>query len=221
VKDAFCCGGTPPAAARGAAAEKNSFGGIPAMRTLGRELLFAIWIAAASCALARAAEEEAVRYENGELTVSFVEVPLYLAVETIRFRTGLEIVFPGALGTTLLTFRVKQLPLEPAVRSLFSTIGVRSFAFVYDGEGRPSQAVVLASLPEERRSHERAADASGGGSELSAEEVETLLKQLERWGEIGPEERKRLEERLKTIPPSDLRDRFLKEYARQVLALRD
>jgi hypothetical protein len=56
---------------------------------------------------------------------------------------------------------------------------------------------------------------------LEAEERDQLQKALERWGELRLADRTRIEERLKTLPPSEDRDQLVKEYGRQLLGIKN
>lgn len=96
---------------------------------------------------------------------------------------------------------------------------------MYDEEGLPKRAVVLEARPEVR-----AAPTADSKVDYSAEPVveplralerAQLQKELERWGELKQEERGRIEERLKTLPPSEDREQLVKEYGRQLLGIKN
>ncbi|MGH7832431.1 MAG: hypothetical protein ACREQK_02205 [Candidatus Binatia bacterium] len=163
-----------------------------------------------------------VEYQNGEISIKFDETPVDLAVEAIRARTGFHIVMPAAADRKFLNLRLNKLPLEPAMRSLLSVIGFQNFAMVYDQEGRPNRAVVLGAAATERAGLETAAakSAETASLDLTAEEREQILKQLERWSELNREERGRIEDRLKNLPPSENREVLVKEYGRQILGIK-
>jgi hypothetical protein len=46
-------------------------------------------------------------------------------------------------------------------------------------------------------------------------------RELERWGELKQEERGRVEDRLKSLPPFEEREQLLQEYGRQELSIRN
>jgi hypothetical protein len=162
-----------------------------------------------------------VEYHNGEISVKFDETPVDLALEAIRARTGFHIVMPAAADRKFLNLRLSKLPLEPAMRSLLSVIGYKNFALVYDQEGRPNRAVVLGAAAAERAVEPAAAGApESAAQELTAEEKDKILKQLERWSDLNREERGRIEDRLKNLPPSDNREQLVKEYGRQLLGIK-
>jgi len=168
---------------------------------------------------------ENVEYEDGKISVDFDQTPLEVALNAIQAKTGLQISVPPATESRLLNLRLSRSPLEPAVRSLISSIGFRSFALVYDGEGLPIRAVVLEARPEARitpTADLRVDHSSESVVEpLAAEERDQLQKALERWGELRLADRRRIEERLKTLPPSEDRDQLVKEYGRQLLGIKN
>jgi hypothetical protein len=163
-----------------------------------------------------------VEYHNGEVSIKFDETPVELALEAIRARTGFHIVMPAAADRKFLNLRLNKLPLEPAMRSLLSVIGFKNFAMVYDQEGRPNRALILGAAPAERAGLETAAakSADAAAQELTAEEKDRILKQLERWSDLNREERGRIEDRLKNLPPSDNREQLVKEYGKQLLGIK-
>ena len=168
---------------------------------------------------------ESVEYEDGNISVDFDQTPLGVALNAIQITTGLQITVPPTTESKLLNLRLSRLPLEPAVRSLIASIGFRNFALVYDEEGYPKRAVVLDARPEVRATP---ASASGTGSSaepviepLRAQERAELQKELERWAELKQEDRSRIEQRLKTLPPSEDREQLVKEYGRQLLGIKN
>ncbi len=165
---------------------------------------------------------ESVEYEDGKISVDFDQTPLGVALNAIQVKTGLQITVPPATESKLLNLRLSRLPLEPAVRSLISSVGFRSFALVYDEEGLPKRAVVLEARPEIRVGP--TADSSSAEpvvEPLRAQERAQLQKELERWDELKQEDRSRIEERLKTLPPSEDREQLVKEYGRQLLGIKN
>jgi hypothetical protein len=56
---------------------------------------------------------------------------------------------------------------------------------------------------------------------LKGQEWAQLQKELERWGELKQEDRSRIEDRLKTLPPSEDREQLFKEYGRQLLGIKN
>lgn len=167
-----------------------------------------------------------VDYRDGQISVAFAHIPVPIALTAIRARTGLEIILPRASEARSLNLRLSQLALEPAVRSLLFSIGFKSFALMYDESGRPSRAIVLEQRQEDPASLAAASAAASQSSEraaksLTAEERDKLQKQLERWSELKQEDRGRLEDQLKALPPSDEREQLVREYGRQVLALKN
>jgi hypothetical protein len=168
---------------------------------------------------------EQVEYKDGKISVDFDQIPLAVALNAIQIKTGFEITLPPATGGKLLSLRLNRLPLEPAVRSLITTIGFRNFALVYDEEGYPKRAVVLETRPEVRAMSvaDSKVDSTAEAvvEPLKAEERAQLQKELERWDELKQEDRSRIETRLKTLPPSEDREQLVTEYGRQLLGIKN
>lgn len=150
-----------------------------------------------------------VDYRNGEISFTFERLPVQFAVHAIHAKTGLQIVIPASTATKLVNLKLERQPFEPAMRSLFWTIGYRSFALLYDDQGRPNRAVVLNAPPPE---FDPAAAAL-------SEEPERLRHDLARWKDLKREERSVVEERLKALPASEEREQLVKEYGNRVLGL--
>jgi hypothetical protein len=163
-----------------------------------------------------------VEYRDDHLTVAFDRIPVVIALQAIRQKTGFQFSLPASADSKLLNLRLERSPLEPAVYSLLSTIGFRNFALIYDERGRPNRAVVLGSQVDEAA--RVAADSSQTAEPviqpLNPEERDTLQKELGRWGELKQEERGRIEDRLKTLPPSEEREQLVKEYGRNLLGIK-
>jgi type II secretory pathway component GspD/PulD (secretin) len=160
-----------------------------------------------------------VNYRNGAVSLTFEQTPVPLAIYALNATTGFQIVIPAAPATKVVNLRLNQQPLEPAVRSLITSIGYQNFALIYDEKGNPNRAVVLSVRPE--ISEERAAPAKPESTvqPLSIEEQNKLQKDLEHWSDLKREERGRIEDRLKRLPQSEERDQLVALYGRQVLAL--
>jgi hypothetical protein len=163
-----------------------------------------------------------VEYRDDHISLAFDQIRVVDALDAIRQKTGFQFTLPSSADSKLLNLRLERSPLEPAVHSLLSNIGFRNFALIYDERGRPNRAVVLGSEVN------RAAVVLGESSQtaepvvqpLDPEERDTLQKGLERWGELKQEERGRIEDRLKTLPPSEEREQLVKEYGRKLLGIR-
>jgi hypothetical protein len=170
-------------------------------------------------------ERELVEFRDGRISVDFDRTPVDVALNAIQAKTGVQIVIPPAEESKLVNLRLRSLPLEPAMRSLITSIGFRSFALMYDEKGRPRRAVVLQARPEPRPSPAAPPSAAPQAAEpaaepLTADEREQLQKQLERWSELKPEDRGRIESRLKTLAQSEERDQLIHEYGRQILGIK-
>jgi hypothetical protein len=180
-------------------------------------------------AFAQVAEDllyrERVEYQDGKLSVDFDQTPLEVALDAIQVKAGVQIIIPSVTEQKLLNLRLSQLPLEPAVRFLIASIGFKSFALMYDEQGLPRRAVVLAARPESRMAPlaDTKVDLSSveaPSENLTPEERTQLQQELERWGELKQEDRSRIEHRLKNLSPSEDREQLLKEYARQLLGIK-
>jgi len=153
-----------------------------------------------------------IEYRNGEISVAFEDTPLQFALHAFHARTGFQIVVPTPIERKVVSLRIDRQPLEPAVRSLISTIGFKSFAVMYDDNGRPRRAVVLGAQPVPA-----ARSAEPVILPLSLQERDRLKNDLERWSELKQEERGKIEDRLKDLPHSDDREVLVREYGRQRL----
>jgi hypothetical protein len=168
--------------------------------------------------------QEWVEYRDGEISMTFNQTPVEFALDAIRLHTGLQIIVPSASGKRLLSLQLDRAPLEPALRSFITYIGFKNFALMYDDDGRPNRAVVLAASEESAR--RLAPEAEPGKSKeaipqpLAASEREKIQKELWRWSDLNREERGRIEERLKTLPPSEDREVLIAEYGRQLLGVK-
>lgn len=156
-----------------------------------------------------------VDYSGGEISLDFDRIPVVFALHAIHAKTGFQIVIPSPSDSRVLNFRLRRQPLEPAMRSLISTIGYDNFALLYDNVGRPSRAVVLSTQPIAAE----AAKKDPSNQPLTAQEQEKLQKELARWRELKEDERSRIEARLKDLPPTEEREKLVGEYGRQVLGL--
>jgi len=157
-----------------------------------------------------------VNIKNGEISMVFNRTPVRFALAAFHAKTGVNIVVPSSTESQTVNLRLDRQPFEPAVRSLISTIGYHNFALVYDQDGRPHSAVVLdAPSPAVKNP---ATDTPA--APLTIEERDRLKKEIDRWNELKPEERGRIEERLRKLPPSEDREILVREYGRQVLALK-
>lgn len=169
-----------------------------------------------------ASYQQLVDFRDNQISVAFDRVPVVVALNAIRQKTGFQFSLPSSADSKLLNLRLERSPLEPAVYSLLSTIGFRNFALIYDERGRPSRAVVLGGQLDEASpvvaNSSQASDPAG--QPLKAEERDNLHKDLERWDELKQEERGRIEDRLKTLPDSEEREQLVKEYGRKLLGIK-
>jgi len=160
-----------------------------------------------------------VDYRNGAISLAFERTPIPFALSALHATTGFQIVIPPASERKLINLKINQQPLEPAVRSLITSIGYKNFAVIYDDKGQPNRAVVLPVRPENTDESAVVGTTEPKAESLSPEEQDKLQKDLERWNELKQEERGRIEDRLKNLPQSDERDQLVKIYGKQILAL--
>ena len=158
-----------------------------------------------------------IDYQDGEISVDFEHTPVQFALHALQARTGFQIVMPSTTEAKMVSLRLDRQPLEPAVRSLISTIGYRNYAVMYDDRGRPNRAVVLSAQPAvEKTTTQNAGDAA---APITIEERDQIKKELDRWKDLNEEERAKIEDRLKSLPSSEDRDILVKEYGRQLLGI--
>jgi len=160
-----------------------------------------------------------VDYRDGEISVAFDQTPVHFALHALQAKTGFQIVIPSTTETKVVNLRLDRQQLEPAVRSLISTIGFKNFALMYDGSGRPHRAVVLSAQSVAVDESVAVVKNEPAAQPLTVEERDRLQKTLERWTELKQDERSRIEGRLKNLPDSEEREQLVKEYGRQILGL--
>ncbi len=176
--------------------------------------------------LAAVPYQDWIDYRDGEVSIAFNQIPVEVALNAIRAETGLQIIVPSAAVKKVLSLQLTRVPLEPAVRSFISNIGFKNFALMYDSDGHPKRAVVLATLPENGGSPIGMKASPAPAKEpavqpLTADERAKLEKALQRWSELKQEERGRIEDRLKELDPSEERDELIAEYGRRILGIKN
>jgi hypothetical protein len=191
------------------------------MRSFARTVssLIQVLFLAVAPAFAQSANDDFFRpwieYRDGAISIAFSHVPVEFAVHAIHARTGFQMIVPREAYGRTLNLRLRELPLESAMRSLIFSIGFTSFAFTYDRTGQPVRAIILEPLPP-------VADKPLAEPQpLTAAEKEELTASLRIWNELTEDGRRRIESRLRSLPPSDDREEMLKEYGRQALGIKD
>jgi type II secretory pathway component GspD/PulD (secretin) len=160
--------------------------------------------------------QEWVDVKNGEISVAFNQTPVRFALDAFHAKTGFNIVVPPSTELQTVNLHLDRQAFEPAVRTLISTIGYQNFALVYDQQGRPHSAVVLGA----QAPVAKITAAAPAVAPLTLEERDRLKKEIDRWNELKQEERSRIEDRLRNLPPSEDREILVREYGRQMLALK-
>jgi len=158
-----------------------------------------------------------IDYRNGEISVAFERTPVQFALHAFHARTGFPSVVPSTTEAKVVSLRLDRQPLEPAVRSLISTIGYRNYAVMYDESGRPHRAVVIGAQPVVDAATVQ--NSEPAAAPISLEERDQIKKELDRWNDLKKEERGKIEDRLKTLPSSEDREILVKEYGRQLLGI--
>jgi hypothetical protein len=156
-----------------------------------------------------------VDYRDGAISIAFTHVPVEFAVDAIHARTGFQMVVPRQAYGKTLNLRLREWPLESAMRSLIFSIGFTSFAFTYDRNGRPVRAIILEARP--------VADDTPAAEQqaLTPAEREQLSASMKIWSDLKEDAREKIETRLRSLPASADRDELLKEYGRRVLGIKD
>jgi hypothetical protein len=169
-----------------------------------------------------ASYQQLVDFRDNQISVAFDRVPVGVALNAIRQKTGFQFSLPSSADSKLLNLRLERSQLEPAVHSLLSTIGFTNFALIYDERGLPNRAVVLGGQLEQTQGElsNFSQTSEPTVQPLNEEERASLQKDLERWGELKQEERGRIEDRLKALPASEEREQLVKEYGRRLLGIK-
>jgi hypothetical protein len=191
--------------------------------SMGFSLILLLSVDAASV-FSQSAEDDFfqpwVEYSDGAISVAFTQVPVEFALYAIHARTGFQIIVPREAHGKTLNLRLRALPLELAMRSLIRSIGFTSFAFTYDRNGRPLRAIILEARQNEPDPPSDA-DKPAASPPLTAAETEQLTASLKLWKELKDDDRGRIEERLRSLAPSEQREELLKEYGRQILGIKE
>ena len=164
---------------------------------------------------------EPVEYRDGEISVTFRQVSVEFAVNAIHARTGFQIVVPSEAYSKTLSLYLSGVPVEVAMRSLISSIGFSSFAMTYDRAGRPLRAIVLEARPASADAATSDQKPASESPSLTAAEKDQLGASLKRWNELSDEARGRIQDRLRSLPPSEEREELIKEYGRQLLRIKE
>jgi hypothetical protein len=156
--------------------------------------------AAASSEPSRVATDQpsppAAKLPGGELTIDLERAPVETVVEVIRLEAGVRVLLPPSLRGALVSLHALRRPLDEVVRRLIDALELEGYALVYDARMRPERLIVVAP-----RRRDRTESAPGTGTGPGTDETtapDQVLRDLEQAGTLGPEERKRIWERLHT-----------------------
>jgi len=164
---------------------------------------------------------EWVEYQDGEISVTFRQVSVEFAVNAIHARTGFQIVVPPEANSKTLSLYLRGIPIEVAMRSLISSIGFNSFAMTYDRAGQPIRAIILEARPAGDDTATSIQKPPSESPPLTAEEKDQLSRDLKLWNDLKDDARGRIEDRLRSLPPSEEREELLREYGRQILRIKN
>jgi hypothetical protein len=162
-----------------------------------------------------------VEYRDGEISVTFRQVSVEFAVNAIHARTGFQIVVPPEANSKTLSLYLRGIPIEVAMRSLISSIGFNSFAMTYDRAGRPIRAIILEARSAGDDTATLIQKPASESPPLTAEEKDQLSRALKVWNDLKDDARGRIEDRLRSLPPSEEREELLREYGRQILGIKN
>jgi hypothetical protein len=162
-----------------------------------------------------------VEYRDGEISVTFRQVSVEFAVNAIHARTGFQIIVPPEANRKTLSLYLRGIPIEVAMRSLISSIGFNSFAMTYDRAGRPIRAIILEARPAGDEAATLDQKPASESAPLTAEEKDQLSRALKVWHDLKDDARGRVEDRLRSLPPSEEREELLREYGRQILGIKN
>jgi hypothetical protein len=163
--------------------------------------------------------QQFVRYEKDSVSLAFSNLRAAEAAYLMQSSTGIAITLPTSAQTRLINLTLERANVHQTVRALLAALDLNNSFLVYDRDGRLIGVIALEKVV---RPHAEAEISPGEKRrttyrELTAKEFESILRDLGRWTELTAQEQKLIHGRLKTIPPSKLRDQIIKEYVRQVL----
>ena len=164
---------------------------------------------------------DGVEFRDGEISVTFRQVSVEFAVNAIHAQTGFQIVVPPEANSKTLSLYLRGIPIEVAMRSLISSIGFNSFAMTYDKAGRPIRAIILEARPAGGDAATLDQKPASESALLTAEEKDQLSRALKVWNDLKDDARGRIEDRLRSLPPSEEREELLREYGRQILGIKN
>jgi hypothetical protein len=163
--------------------------------------------------------QQFVKYDNNSVSLAFSNLRAAEAAYLMRTSTGIAITLPTSAQTKLINLTLERANVDQAVRSLLTALDLNNAVLVYDRDRRLTGVIALETVvrpnpgaeisPEDRR--------KTNYRELTSKEFESIVRDLGRWNELTAQEQKLLHGRLKTIPPSKLREQIINEYVRQVL----
>jgi hypothetical protein len=167
-------------------------------------------------------DQQFVKYEKDNVSIAFTNLRASEAASLMRSTTGIAISLPASIERKTINLTLHGEKLDQAVRYLLKSLELNNSFLIYDGAGRLTRVVALEKAAIRSISQESEDDKKKTSyRELNVNEVESILRDFGRWSELTAEEQKTIHARLKTIPPSRVRDQIVQEYVRQVLEVAD
>lgn len=168
--------------------------------------------------------QQFVKYDKDSVSLAFSNLRAAEAAYLMRSTTGIAITLPVATQSKTINLTLHGANVDQAVRSLLTALELNNSFLVYDRDGRLTGVIALEKAAIQAISQPQASvedRKNTGYRELSVKELESILRDFGRWSELTAEEQKAIQARLKTIPPSKVREQVIREYVRQVLEVQD
>jgi hypothetical protein len=162
--------------------------------------------------------QQFVKYDNDSVSLGFSNLRAVEAASLMRSSTGIAITLPPSTHNKLVTLRLQGAKIDQAVHSFLAALDVTNSFLVYD-KGRLTGVVALESVARPSPVSETSGEdkRKTNHRELTVKEADSILRDIRRWSDLTAEEQKTIHARLKTIPPSRVRDQVIAEYVRRVL----
>ncbi|MGH7828091.1 MAG: hypothetical protein ACREQ7_23290 [Candidatus Binatia bacterium] len=164
--------------------------------------------------------QQFVKYDKDSVSLAFSNLRAAEAAYLMRSTTGIAITLPPSSRTKVINLTLERANMDQAIRSLLTALELNNSFLVYDRDGRLTGVIALEKVASEATASDQEKKETSY-RELTVKELESILRDFGRWSELGAEEQKTIHARLKTIPPSRIRDQVIRAYVRQVLEVPD
>jgi hypothetical protein len=168
--------------------------------------------------------QQFVKYDKNSVSLAFNNLRAAEAAYLMRSTTGISIILPISTQSRTISLTLQDANVDQAVRSLLTALELNNSFLVYDRDGRLTGVIALEKAAIQPASEPQGPEEEMKNTsyrELSVKELESILRAFGRWKELTAEEQKAIQARLKTIPPSKVREQVIREYVRQVLEVRE